>query len=812
MLKSSPRVALKLSRVLARVLVPIAYCLLATASSVADTPSAAYIFPAGGQRGTTVSFNVGGHYLRDTCAFEMTGPGVDASQQLVRAKKTLWFEGPLIPMPASQAKENYPVDNKGSVAIASNAPLGFRRWRVSTSQGVTTSLKFVVGDLPEIVEEEVDGDPIPTRVQLPVTINGRTFPREDVDIWTFEAKAGTSYTCEVLASRFGSPLDSRLAVYDPKKQLVVENVDGRGVDSFLRFRAAEDGVYQVHIHDVNFSGLQQYVYRLTITDAPYIDQVYPLGGRRGSTTTFELSGQEVPEEPILLSLPDSEAESFAETLQFDGQPTNPFMIELSNLPEALEAEPNNSDTDAGSIQIGSVMNGRIGSPGDADSWWFESQKDDRIEFDLRAARLGSPLDSVLAVVDAAGKELASNDDLQKDQSDSQLKFKTPADGRYRVVLRDQFASRGGKQFAYRLYATIPAEPKPGFELRLPSDALTVTRNGEAKLKITTTRTGGFQDEIALQVEGLPEGVTLVNDKILAKKNDTQLTFKAAENAKIDVEKVRIVGSAKIGETTVTHAATTSKTSPDDITLDQLTLAVAFPTPFKVVGEFETRYAARGSTFLRHYTIDRGGYEGPITIRMGERQARHLQGVTGPTIVVPSGQSEFDYAIKLPPWMEVGRTSRTCVMAVADLPDSKGATHRVSHTSEAQNDQIIVLVDPGQLDVQTDKKSITAKRGTKTPLKVSVGRGQGIEGAVRVQLVVPEHIRGVSAKAFEIPSDLDEGTIHLLFAQETSGPWNMPLVVRATAMKGGHPYTAETTLSVVDAQLSTSPQAPVAKAN
>ncbi|MFM7866696.1 MAG: hypothetical protein ACKPHU_21000, partial [Planctomycetaceae bacterium] len=34
----------------------------------ADEPTASYIFPAGGQRGTTVEFHVGGHYLHDNAA------------------------------------------------------------------------------------------------------------------------------------------------------------------------------------------------------------------------------------------------------------------------------------------------------------------------------------------------------------------------------------------------------------------------------------------------------------------------------------------------------------------------------------------------------------------------------------------------------------------------------------------------------------------------------------------------------------------------------------------------------------------------
>src|SRR5262249_37280410 len=156
----------------------------------------------------------------------------------------------LLPLPESQQAEDYPKDMAGEVRIAADADLGVRHWRLWTSQGGTTSKKFVIGDLPEIVEEEIDGEPIPVEVKLPVTINGRIFPRVDVDAWSFEARKGQTITCEVNAARLGSPLDSRLEVLDPHGKPVAENDDGRGADSFLRFTAAADGKYQVRIHDV----------------------------------------------------------------------------------------------------------------------------------------------------------------------------------------------------------------------------------------------------------------------------------------------------------------------------------------------------------------------------------------------------------------------------------------------------------------------------------------------------------------------------------------------------------------------------------
>ena len=298
----------------------LAVFLVATCSTLhADDPTVSYIFPAGGQRGTTVNFNVGGHYLRAECPFEILGNGILTGNTIKRNTRTQWFEGPLIPMPASQAKEDYPVDQAGELSIAEDATLGFRRWRVWTSQGVIPTQKFVIGHLPEIIEQEIDGTPIPQDVTLPVTINGRVFPREDVDLWRFDARAGKEYTVEVMAKRLGTGLDSHIEVLDSEGKRVAENGDWFGEDSFLRFKAEADGKHTVRIYDAAFGGLQHYVYRLTITDQEYVDHVFPLGGQRGKPLKLQLFGQMIPEEPVELSVSPDAADNWVFDLSHKGR-------------------------------------------------------------------------------------------------------------------------------------------------------------------------------------------------------------------------------------------------------------------------------------------------------------------------------------------------------------------------------------------------------------------------------------------------------------------------------------------------------------
>src|SRR5207302_7402385 len=130
----------------------------------------------------------------------------------------------------------------------------------------------------------------------------RIFPREDVDIWAFRARKGQTIWCEALAARIGSGLEPRLEIVGPSGQRLTENSGYFGEDAFVRFTAPTDGVYQARIHDVQFGGLQHYVYRLTISAGPHIELTYPAGGRRGTTAKVQLIGTNDPTEPIALDL------------------------------------------------------------------------------------------------------------------------------------------------------------------------------------------------------------------------------------------------------------------------------------------------------------------------------------------------------------------------------------------------------------------------------------------------------------------------------------------------------------------------------
>jgi hypothetical protein len=709
---------------------------LGATPAFANPPVASYVFPAGGQRGTTVPIRVGGLFLHEKCGFDLTGRGLTASPQLARTER-IWFEGPLLPLPESQQQEDYPADMLGSVAIAPDAPVGACRGRLFTSQGAAGGLVFVVGELPEVVERETDGDPIPEPVKLPVTVNGRIFPRDDVDLWEFDATAGETITAFVHAKSINSPLEPRVEILDAAGRVLAETMMDpvAGADASVRLAAPAAGKYRVRITDVRSFGGPQYVYRLTLTADP------------------------VPVAPL------------------------PLKVEPDDLPDVIAPHE-------ATVKPPVALNGRVAKPGASDEWKVVLKKESRYVLELQARRAGSPLCGVVTILDADGKELARA--ASDGSTDPFATFQPPADGAYVVRVSERFRDRGGESFVYRLRVTHPNVGPPGFRLTVPVDALTVLRGGSVKVRVNAVRTGGFSAPIELTVSGLPRGAAEKPGLIPSGQSTAELTIQADPNAHVAARRVTIVGTATIDGNPVRQTAVVQGTrflAGEPTVL----VGVGMPAPFKIVDQYVMTSAPRGEVYRRRYRLDRGGFDGPIRVMLADRQARHLQGVTGPVVVVPPGETEFEYPALLPPWMEMGRTCRVCVMAVGTVKDADGSEHTVSFSSVEQNQQMIVVVGPGRLDLTLGKGSVLAAGEVRVP--VTVSRGEGVSGPVTVEAVIPAHWKGVTAAALTIPVGATTGELALKFGPD-AGPFNVPLTIRATASGGNTPVTAEAKLDVV----------------
>lgn len=739
--------------------------LVSSSFAPAAPPVLSYVFPAGGQRGTTVQLRVGGLFLHDRSHFEIDRL---SSRQELKPLPRIWFEGPILPLPESQQAEDYPVDRSANITIPKVAPRGPHRARLWTSQGAGSGPAFVVGDLPEVVEAEIEGDPIPVPVKLPVKANGRIFPREDIDLWSFAAKKGESITAFATVTEIRSPVVPQLEIVDAAGKVLAEQTErpGLGQDAAVRFTAPADGTYSVRIRDANNAGGPAHVYRLTVTGGPVVDRVFPLGGRRGSKLALSLTGQSLAKPINDIAFPADAPASFVPIFPS----ANSFALDVDDLPEFVgpTAEP---------ITVPVALNGRVENPGSASSWRLSLKKGTKYEFELLARNLGSPLCSVITLTDANGKELARGEAADP-LADPKLTFPAPADGIFTVRVVERFRNRGGPEYAYRLKVRDSASTSPGFRLSFASDIANVPRGSTVKLKVTAERFGGFAGPIELNVKGLPPGIAAAKSTIGQKQTTAELSLTAATDAKIVPAHVTVVG-----------------TSPNGSESAELFVVASVPTPFKFTGEYTMGNAPRGQPYSRKYKLERNGFDGPITVQLADRQVRHLMGASGSSVVVPPGQSEFEYSAQLPAWIETGRTCRVALMAVGQVKDADGTLHSVSFSSTEQNHQMIVVPEPGRLGIECDASAISVEPGRTIQLPFRLARAKGLSGPAKVELVLPAHWHGVSAKAVEIAADRETGKLSVSFDTANHGPFNGPATLRATLGDA----VAETKLEFVPAR-------------
>lgn len=686
----------------------------------AEPPGVSHIFPAGGQRGTTVNARIGGFYFHGHAEFVMNGGKIEAPRE-VREVETFWIEGPMITKPASQKGEDYPRDHAVTLKIAADAPPGVCYWHCRTSQGSTPTMRFIVGDLPEIVEQEIDGAPIPQQVNWPLTINGRVFPREDVDLWAFHVGKGQRVECALVSRGLGLPLDGMMEVRGPDGHVLpnVKRTTDAARDPKLSFTAAEAGLHTLKLCDAGFDGGPHFVYRLTI---------------QAEKTAKAVSD----EKPGLVGLPGEFGGVIAKPGESDVWSV--MLKKGDTLALDLSAAQNGSRLDS-VIVLGNAQGVELTRNDDRN----ESSPDSRLRF------------------------TAKNDGEHRITISDRFATRGGPDFHYRVkaalVEADDFELTLASDVVNITRQTDAEAADPEFGKKQPPKGST--------LKVNLLASGNFAAEVKLSVEGLPAGVTLDKDKIGAKQKGSDLRFIAPPRTKAQVAEIVIKGTAKIGDREITRTAVFPMLAGEAVT--QVRLGIAPPAPFRHVGEYwVTNDQPAGTTMSKTFQLVRDHFDGPITVSLADRQGRCLQAASAKPLIIPPGASEFTYSVLFPPELELGRTNRQQLMLVAEITDFDGSKHTVSHTSFEQNEQMISVVSEGMLKLIPANSSFAAVPESEVSVPFTLRRDPRIaQRRVRVSLQVPPHMQGVSAE----PVDAASSRIVLRFGK-SPGPFNMPVTLLA----------------------------------
>src|SRR6185436_15511467 len=235
-----------------------------------------------------------------------------------------------------------------------------------------------------------------------------------------KAKKGDALVFEVLASRNGSQLDSSLAILDAQGKELARDEDARGFDSLVEFTAPEDGEYVAQLRDFQYRGGGNYTYRLFAGVLPYVDSIFPFGGQRGKPVEVSVSGRNLQgTEKMMLNIdPASPLGRQEIRLNTPQGFSNPIAFDVQNISEFIESEPN-SGTNANSITLPVIINGRIGEPKDNYRFKFKVDADQKIVCVVAARGFGSPLDALLSV-SANDSVISQNDDA--DGTDARIEF------------------------------------------------------------------------------------------------------------------------------------------------------------------------------------------------------------------------------------------------------------------------------------------------------------------------------------------------------------------------------------------------------
>jgi hypothetical protein len=462
--------------------------------------------------------------------------------------------------PNAQIAEQVQVE----ITIAPDAAPGDRELRLQSAGGLTNPLHFVVSEHPEYVEEEPNatgtgGHPA---LPVPVTLNGQILPG-DVDRFRITAHQGQRLVIAAHARRFTPYLadavpgwfQATLAIYTLEGQELAFADDYRfDPDPVLFFTPPQDGDYVVELRDSIYRGREDFVYRLSVSEHPFITSLFPLGGRINVPTAAKLTGVNLPVTDVTLNT-TAGTDGVRETAwRGKSGVTNRVSYAVDSLPESLETEPNDTHQTAQPLTLPLIINGRITKAGDVDYLRFDGQANEQIVAEVHARRLGTPLDSLLRLTDATGKVLAWNDDqedkaagLLTHHADSYLLAKLPADGTYYVQLSDA-QRHGGEEYAYRLRLSAP---RPDFALRLVPSAINVPAGRTATVTAVVIRKDGFDGEIDLTLPDAPAGFKLSGARIERGKEQVRCTLTAPPLA-APTAPLQMVGGAQIDGHPVTR--------------------------------------------------------------------------------------------------------------------------------------------------------------------------------------------------------------------------------------------------------------------
>lgn len=146
-------------------------------------------------------------------------------------------------------------------------PIGDHALYASSSDGISpTPIPFRLNGLRQTLEAEPNADAAhATAASAPGALAGVLSEPGDVDWYKFAAKKGQAFQVQLYGRRLRSPIDSVVGFCDANGKQIAGNDDSGGPDSAFRVTVPADGDYTLYVRDLLKRGGELFTYRAEIT-------------------------------------------------------------------------------------------------------------------------------------------------------------------------------------------------------------------------------------------------------------------------------------------------------------------------------------------------------------------------------------------------------------------------------------------------------------------------------------------------------------------------------------------------------------------
>lgn len=561
-------------------------------------------FPAGGAPATTVELTIAGTNLDDVDQLIFNHAGITATRKM--AEPTPFDDGPqpvdnvfLVTIAGDVPPGAYDLRCQGKYGRSNR-----RTFEVGSITEFVETEPNGGNDIPEWVVTESGRTNAAQELTLPVTVNGQAVNGPDVDWYRFTGKSGQRILLDGFCRRIDSRMDLMMTVMTANGQVLGESRTGAARDSIVDVTLPADGEYYVKVHDALFGQGSGYVYRIVIAAKPYVDLIFPPTGVPGTETDYTIYGRNLPDgQPSALQLDGRPLEQLNVRIPMPGDvrgrlpvsalvsshqggldaidyriaagplSSNPVLVVASDLvpqPETANDDPKTPQL----LSLPCAIAGQFYPQRDIDWYQFAAKKDEEWIIDVLSQRLGYPSDPAIlvqqVVTDDKGevtfRDFSFVDDVQERNfnnragrhefdersGDPALQFKAPADGTYRIMLRDGISAvRSDPRLVYQLEVR---KARPDFRVvAVPSEScgsLMLRKGGRATVHLVAFRNDGYSEEIRVTASGLPEGVT-AEEVVIGPGNDYGTLVLTASDAARGVSSLQIAAKGKVNNTEVT---------------------------------------------------------------------------------------------------------------------------------------------------------------------------------------------------------------------------------------------------------------------